>query len=148
MESSEAKGQPTASTGRCNGLTSNVWAPGIFTLAHLVFVLVLRNQCRAQAQSPFLGSVPTGQATGNALELSLKDAIARALKYNLGAIECRSRDPAGPRRPLAQFECPAARISRPASAARIEQINLKSLGFNLHIPRRQHSHHRRAIRRC
>ena len=41
----------------------------------------------AQARSSFFGSVPTGQASGTTLELSLKDAFARALKYNLGAIE-------------------------------------------------------------
>src|SRR5215472_15258745 len=35
-----------------------------------------------QAQSPFQGSVPAGQPTGTTLALSLKDAFARALKYN------------------------------------------------------------------
>src|SRR5215472_13802102 len=40
-----------------------------------------------QPQSPFVGSVPTGQATGQALDLSLKEAFARALQYNLGVVE-------------------------------------------------------------
>src|SRR5882724_7395516 len=40
-----------------------------------------------QPQSPFQGSVPTGQATGTSLALSLKDAFDLALKYNLGVIE-------------------------------------------------------------
>src|SRR5262252_1885554 len=41
----------------------------------------------APPQNPFLGSVPTGQATATPLPLSLKDAFDRALKYNLGVIE-------------------------------------------------------------
>src|SRR2546427_10942166 len=38
-------------------------------------------------QSPFLGSVPTGKPTGTVLPLSLRDALDRGLKYNLGLIE-------------------------------------------------------------
>ena len=38
-------------------------------------------------QTPFLGSVPTGQATGTVISLSLNDALDRGLKYNLGLIE-------------------------------------------------------------
>jgi outer membrane protein TolC len=40
-----------------------------------------------QQQNPFLGSVPTGQATDSAIALSLNDAIHRGLQYNLGVIE-------------------------------------------------------------
>src|SRR4029077_21081977 len=39
------------------------------------------------SQNPLLGSVPTGQATSTPLSLSLKDALSRALNYNLGVIE-------------------------------------------------------------
>src|SRR5215467_4806392 len=38
-------------------------------------------------QGPFQGSVPTGKATGTSLALTLKDAVDRALKYNLGVIQ-------------------------------------------------------------
>ena len=38
-------------------------------------------------QGPLVGSVPTGTATTGALRLTLRDAIDRALKYNLGSIE-------------------------------------------------------------
>ena len=41
----------------------------------------------AQTRNTFGGSVPTGQATGTTLDLSLHDAFERALKYNLGEIE-------------------------------------------------------------
>ena len=40
----------------------------------------------AQSQNPFLGSVPS-KDTGTTVRLSLQDAIARGLHYNLGQIE-------------------------------------------------------------
>jgi len=40
-----------------------------------------------QQQNPFLGSVPTGTLMDKPIELSLEDAIARGLHYNLGVIE-------------------------------------------------------------
>ena len=41
---------------------------------------------RPGSQSPFLGSVPSGKATPEVLQLSLKDAIERGLKQNLGLL--------------------------------------------------------------
>ncbi|HEX8892618.1 MAG TPA: TolC family protein, partial [Terriglobales bacterium] len=38
-------------------------------------------------QGPLVGSVPSGTATTEVLRLTLRDAIDRALKYNLGSIE-------------------------------------------------------------
>ena len=42
----------------------------------------------AERQNPYLGSVP-GQATGTTVQLSLQDAIARGLRYNLGLVESK-----------------------------------------------------------
>ena len=53
----------------------------------LVSPTAIAAQSAGQPRSPFLGSVPTGQATGTTLPLSLRDALDRALKYNLGLIE-------------------------------------------------------------
>src|SRR5215471_3742978 len=39
-----------------------------------------------QRQNPYLGSVP-GKNTGTILQLSLEDALARGLRYNLGLVE-------------------------------------------------------------
>jgi hypothetical protein len=39
-----------------------------------------------QPQNPFSGSAPGGNATSNVLPLSLKDAIDRGLKQNLGLL--------------------------------------------------------------
>ena len=41
---------------------------------------------RPGSQSPFLGSVPSGKASPEVLQLSLKDAIERGLKQNLGLL--------------------------------------------------------------
>jgi outer membrane protein TolC/membrane protein DedA with SNARE-associated domain len=41
----------------------------------------------ALGQGPLVGSVPNGTATNEILRLTLRDAINRALKYNLGSIE-------------------------------------------------------------
>jgi outer membrane protein TolC len=40
-----------------------------------------------QQQNPFLGSVPSGQATATPIDLSLPEAIARGLQFNLGVVE-------------------------------------------------------------
>lgn len=40
-----------------------------------------------QQQNPFLGSVPTGQATNGVIDLSLPEAVERGLRFNLGVIE-------------------------------------------------------------
>lgn len=37
-------------------------------------------------QGPYSGSTPHGQSSGNTLSLTLSDALARGLRYNLGAI--------------------------------------------------------------
>lgn len=43
-------------------------------------------QERANAQNPFLGGVPEGKATAEVLSLTLKDAIQRGLRNNLGPV--------------------------------------------------------------
>lgn len=43
-----------------------------------------------QKQNPFLGSVPSGEATSGSIDLSLADAIDRGLHANLGVIENQS----------------------------------------------------------
>jgi outer membrane protein TolC len=39
-----------------------------------------------QAQSPYLGAVPTGTASATPISLSLEDAVSRALRQNLGGL--------------------------------------------------------------
>lgn len=85
------------------------------------------------AQNPFLGSVPVGRATATPLQLSLKDAFDRALRYNLGAIEADQASRAARATRLRSLSALLPNLSGRISST-LEQINLKALGFNLHIP--------------
>lgn len=87
----------------------------------------------AQAPNPFLGSVPTGQATGTTLDLSLSDAFDRALRYNLGGIEGQENMRASHAARLRSLNARLPNISGRVSAA-VNQINLQALGFGLSIP--------------
>jgi outer membrane protein TolC len=82
-----------------------------------------------QAQSPFLGSVPTGQATSTALSLSLKEAFDRALKYNLGVIESDQNTRLAHAARLRSLNALVPQITAQLSAT-IEQINLATFGFS------------------
>jgi outer membrane protein TolC len=104
-----------------------------FPFAFLALVFGSPAASRAQAQSPFDGSVPTGQATGTTLGLSLHDAFDRALKYNLGVIESgqdtRETRAARLRSLNALLPDLSARVS-----ASLEQINFAAQGINFKIP--------------
>lgn len=99
----------------------------------LVSLLAFSRPSLAQTQNPFLGSVPTGQASETTLKLSLKEAFARALKYNLGAIESGENTRAAHAVRLRNLNALLPNLSA-RIAGEAEQINLKSLGFNLHFP--------------
>jgi outer membrane protein TolC len=85
------------------------------------------------AQNPFLGSVPTGQATSTPISLSLKDALDRALKYNLGVIESDQDTRAARAARLRSLNALVPDLTARISST-VEQLNLKALGFNPHIP--------------
>jgi len=105
-----------------------------FSLSAFVILLILAPRARAaQAQSPFLGSVPTGQATGTTLELSLKDALERALKYNLGVIESSQNNRAAQAARLHSLNGLLPNLSARFSGA-LQQIDLRAGGFNINIP--------------
>jgi outer membrane protein TolC len=56
-------------------------------LCSLMLVIVGTTASWTQAVSPNVGSVPSGRASNEVLRLSLSEAISRAVRYNLGAIE-------------------------------------------------------------
>lgn len=87
----------------------------------------------ASPQNPLLGSVPTGQATSTPLPLSLKDAFDRALKYNLGIIESDQGTRAARAERLRSLNALLPNLDARISNT-VEQLNLKALGFNVHIP--------------
>jgi len=85
-----------------------------------------------QQQNPFSGSVPAaGKATPNVLPLSLKDAIDRGLKQNLGLLLTGQEIPAARGqwwKDLSEL-LPNLTTSTSVSA---QQINLRTVGFNVH----------------
>ena len=87
----------------------------------------------AQAQNPFLGSVPAGQATGTTLELPLKEAFDRALKYNLGAIESVQNTRAAHAVRLRRLNALLPNLSARVNSE-IEQIDLRALGISVSFP--------------
>lgn len=99
----------------------------------LMFVVALAVAAPAGAQigeppNPFLGSAPRGTATTEPMALSVKDAVQRALQYNLGLIlqEEAVRTAHGARwRALANL---LPDISAAASSVR-QVINLDAYGF-------------------
>jgi len=105
----------------------------VFQCLVLGAALALPRPGAAQASNPFLGSVPNGQATGTALDLSLNDAFERALRYNLGAIEGRENTRAAHAARLRSLNALLPNVSGRASAA-VNRINLQAAGFNLAIP--------------
>jgi outer membrane protein TolC len=106
----------------------------VFSLSILVvFHFGSPKPIEAQAQNLFFGSVPTGQATGTNLELSLKEAFDRALKYNLGVVESGQNTRAAHAVRLRSLNALLPNLSAHVSAT-LEQINLRALGFNLTFP--------------
>ncbi len=106
----------------------------VFSLSVLVaFLLGSQSSSVGQTRNPFLGSVPTGQATGTTLELSLKEAFERALKYNLGVIESGQNTRAAHAVRLRSLNALLPNVSARVSGA-LEQINLRAQGINITIP--------------
>lgn len=86
-----------------------------------------------QSSDRFFGSVPAGDPTAETLQLSLKDALDRALEYNLGLRE-RDQDVRAARATrLANLNALLPDVSGAVSLSR-QKINLASLGVNLSIP--------------
>jgi outer membrane protein TolC len=101
------------------------------TRAAAALVALIAAHAPAAAQipnNPFMGSAAQGTASGEPLALSVKDAVERALKYNLGLLlqEEAVRTAHGARwRALADL---LPNISAGGSAAR-QVINLEAYGF-------------------
>ncbi len=85
------------------------------------------------SQNPFLGSVPSGQAASTPLPLSLKDALSRALNYNLGAIEANEDTRAAHAVRLRNLNTLLPNLSARVTST-VEEINLRTLGFFISIP--------------
>jgi outer membrane protein TolC len=104
------------------------------SIAVIAVLLIASPQATAgQTRSPFLGSVPTGQATGTTINLSLQDAFERVLKYNLGGIESGQNTRAAHAIRLRSLNALLPNLSARLSGA-VQQVDLPAEGFNLNIP--------------
>ena len=104
--------------------------PGSSGTPTLYVVSVSQASEALQPQSAFSGSVPAGTATSGVLPLSLKDAIDRGLKQNLGLLLAGERIPSARGqwwKGLSEL-LPNLTTSTKESA---QQINLETVGINL-----------------
>lgn len=84
-------------------------------------------------QNPLLGSVPTGQASPASLALSLKDALNRALNYNLGVIEANEDTRAAHAARLRNLNTLMPNLSARVTST-VEETNLRTVGLMVNIP--------------
>jgi outer membrane protein TolC len=96
----------------------------------VVFLLASQRSSAGQTSSPFLGSVPTGQATATTLPLSLQEAFQRALKYNLGGIESSQNTRAAHAVHLRSLNALLPNLSARLSGT-VQQLDLPSEGLTL-----------------
>jgi outer membrane protein TolC len=87
----------------------------------------------AAAQSQFQGSVPAGTPSATPLALTLHDAIDRGLRTNLGLLVSSSVSEAARGQRLQALSALLPTLDARVSE-NIQQINLQTIGFNLHIP--------------
>jgi outer membrane protein TolC len=86
-----------------------------------------------EVQGSYAGSVPSAQASGAPLKLSLDDAIRRGLQANLGNVGYQNATRQAYADAQQARSALLPNIDGYASATE-EQINLQSFGFNFHIP--------------
>jgi len=96
----------------------------------VVFVLVLFDTTATEAQSTNTsGSVPSGPATDQVVQLTLRDAIKMALRYNLGAIESGQNAQIARGQRLLALSNLLPQVSAGVSE-NVEQVNLATFGLN------------------
>jgi outer membrane protein TolC len=83
--------------------------------------------------SQFQGSVPMGSASPTPLALTLHDAIDRGLKANLGLLVSDSASETARGQRLHALSALLPQLDAKAGET-VEQLNLKTIGFNLTIP--------------
>ena len=95
----------------------------------IAFVLVLFDTTATGAQSTTVsGSVPSGQVTDQVVQLTLRDAIKMALRYNLGAIESGQNAQIARGQRLLALSNLLPQVSAGASET-VEQLNLATFGL-------------------
>jgi len=84
-------------------------------------------------QSPFEGSVPTGVASSTPLALTLREAIDRGLRANLGLLLSEQTSQIARADRLRSLSALLPQVTG-AVSENVEQIDLKTHGINFHLP--------------
>jgi outer membrane protein TolC len=84
-------------------------------------------------QTQFQGSVPAGAASSTPLALTLRDAIDRGLKTNLGLLVSASASEIARGQRLLALSALMPQVNGQVSET-VEQLNLKTIGFTFSIP--------------
>ena len=87
----------------------------------------------AGQQTQFQGSVPAGTASSTPLALTLRDAIDRGLKTNLGLLVSASASEIARGQRLRALSALMPQVGGQVSET-VEQLNLKTVGFNFSFP--------------
>jgi len=96
-------------------------------------LLLLTTFTALSQTSQFQGSVPTGAASPAPLDLTLHDAVDRGLKANLGLLVSDSASESARGQRLHALSALLPKLDAKAGET-IEQLNLKTIGFDLKIP--------------
>ena len=103
---------------------------GLFFVAVVAVFAVLIGGATAKAQNTAVtGSVPSGLASEQVLQLTLRDAVNMALRYNLGAIESGQNAQIARGQRLLALSNLLPQVSAGASE-NVQQVNLATFGFN------------------
>jgi outer membrane protein TolC len=98
-----------------------------------IFVVMLTGSTVVGQQNPFQGSVPAGVPTSSPLALTLREAIDRGLKTNLGLLISDSANESARGERLRALSALIPQLNGRAGVTD-EDLDLKALGFNLHLP--------------
>lgn len=103
---------------------------GFFFAAVVAVFAVLIGGATAKAQNTAVtGSVPSGPASDQVLQLSLREAVNMALRYNLGAIESGQNAQIARGQKLLALSSLLPQVSAGASET-VQQINLATFGLS------------------
>src|SRR6202051_2386046 len=97
-------------------------------LCSLMLLVVATTESWTQVMSPNYGSVPSGPATNEVLRLTLSEAINRAVRYNLGAIESDENTMAARGQRLVALSHLLPQVSAGINE-NVDQVNFTALGL-------------------
>src|SRR6204780_2442877 len=94
----------------------------------MLMLVVVATAAWPQVISPSVGSVPSGPASNEVLRLTLSEAISRAVRYNLGAIESDENTRAARGQRLLALSSLLPQVSAGINE-NVDQVNLTALGL-------------------